>query len=48
MARIMVIALLVLVSVFFVVRAHVAEGKPDLKTIASIVVHAHHHHAFVR
>jgi hypothetical protein len=44
MARIVVIALLVLVSAFIAVRAHVAEGKqPALRTIATIVVHAHHH-----
>lgn len=44
MARILVISLLVLVSVFFVVRAHVAQGQPDLKTIANVVVHANHNH----
>jgi hypothetical protein len=44
MARILVLALLVLIAAVVVVGAHVAEGKqPALKTIASIVVHAHHH-----
>jgi hypothetical protein len=49
MARIMVAALLVLVCVLVVLRSHVAEGKQaGLKTIASVVVHAHHGHAYLR
>jgi hypothetical protein len=39
-----VVALLVLISLVVVGRSHVAEGKPALKTIATIVVHAHHAH----
>jgi hypothetical protein len=49
MARFMVIALLVVACIFILVRTHVAEGKqPDLKTIASVVVHAHHGHTYLR
>jgi hypothetical protein len=49
MARIMVVALLVCACIFILVREHVAEGKqPAFKTIANIVVHAHHHTAHLR
>jgi hypothetical protein len=43
MARILMVTLLVAVVAFLVVQAHAAYGKPSLKTIANIVVHAHHH-----
>jgi hypothetical protein len=39
-----VAALVVLISILIVGRTHVAEGKPALKTIATVVVHAHHAH----
>lgn len=43
MARLMFIALLLVVFAVVAVRAHVAQGKqPQLKTIANIVVHPHH------
>jgi hypothetical protein len=49
MARIMVATLLVLVCVLVVLRSHAADGKQaGMKTIASIVVHAHHGHANLR
>jgi hypothetical protein len=38
-----VVGLVFIVSVLALVQAHAALGKPALKTIASIVVHAHHH-----
>jgi hypothetical protein len=42
MARFVAVSLIVLVAVLVLVRTHVAEGKPELKTIATVVVHAHH------
>jgi hypothetical protein len=40
-------SILVLLAVFVLVlaiQAYLAQRKPELKTIATVVAHAHHHH----